>query len=150
MLNTLIAELLDNAIYSHSTADWKLIPELTRKLKETPISMNFSSLFDFCDQQRNLIMTHVGFSEATRFHIRATISNPDRSLKKRALWYLMAPAYWILKERKIEILKATSLQEVYDLYQNGSALTYSPAWIVNDLRDLIISIFVTVKVVKPA
>jgi hypothetical protein len=77
------------------------------------------------------------------------ISNPDRSLKKRALWYLMAPAYWILKERKNEILNATSLQEVYDLYQNGSALTYSPAWIVNDLRDLIINIFVTVKVLKP-
>ena len=27
------------------------------------------------------------------------ISNQDKILKKRAIWYLMAPAYWILRER---------------------------------------------------
>lgn len=60
----------------------------------------------------------------------------------------MAPAYWILKERRMDIMAAKSLQEVYDLYQNGSALTYSPAWIVNDLKDLIMNIFVTTKVTE--
>jgi hypothetical protein len=27
------------------------------------------------------------------------LANKDKVAKKRALWYFMAPAYWILKER---------------------------------------------------
>ena len=37
------------------------------------------------------------------------LSNTDKVAKKRAVWYLMAPAYWIFKEREVLILKATSI-----------------------------------------
>ncbi len=57
----------------------------------------------------------------------------------------MAPAYWILKERRADILKATTLEQVIDLYMSGCALTYNPNWIVNDLNSLIKEIFVTNK-----
>lgn len=37
------------------------------------------------------------------------LSNTDKVAKKRAVWYLMAPAYWIFKEREVLILKANSI-----------------------------------------
>jgi hypothetical protein len=30
---------------------------------------------------------------------KIALANKDKVAKKRALWYFMAPAYWILKER---------------------------------------------------
>lgn len=38
------------------------------------------------------------------------LANKDKIAKKRALWYFMAPAYWILKERQQDILAATTIQ----------------------------------------
>lgn len=72
-----------------------------------------------------------------------SLANRDKVAKKRALWYLMAPAYWILKERQEDILAAKTSQEVIDIYNNGAAITYNPEWIVNDLKNLIRDIFVT-------
>ena len=37
------------------------------------------------------------------------LSNADKSAKKRALWYFMAPAYLILREKKEEILSAKNI-----------------------------------------
>jgi hypothetical protein len=71
------------------------------------------------------------------------LSNKDKYEKKRALWYFMAPAYWILRERQADIISAKSSQEVHDLFMNGQSITYNPDWIVNDLKSLIKDIFVT-------
>lgn len=38
------------------------------------------------------------------------LANKDKIAKKRALWYFMAPAYWILRERQQDILAATTIQ----------------------------------------
>lgn len=71
------------------------------------------------------------------------LSNKDKIAKKRAVWYFMAPAYWILREREGDILNATSVEAVINIYRDGGAITYDPDWIVNDIRDLIKDIFVT-------
>jgi hypothetical protein len=71
------------------------------------------------------------------------LSNKDKYEKKRALWYFMAPVYWILRERQADIISAKSSQEVHDLFMNGQSITYNPDWIVNDLKSLIKDIFVT-------
>ena len=55
----------------------------------------------------------------------------------------MAPAYLIMREKADEIMNANSLQQVIDLYNNGCALTYSPDWVVTELKKLIKDIFVT-------
>lgn len=70
-------------------------------------------------------------------------SNNDKVAKKRALWYFMAPAYLILREKKDEIMNANSIQQVIDLYNNGCALTYNPDWVITELKSLIKDIFVT-------
>jgi len=44
------------------------------------------------------------------------LANRDKVAKKRALWYMMAPAYWILRERQTAILEARNVQQVIDLY----------------------------------
>lgn len=38
------------------------------------------------------------------------LANKDKIAKKRALWYFMAPAYWILREKQQDILDATTIQ----------------------------------------
>ena len=37
------------------------------------------------------------------------LANVDKASKKRALWYFMAPAYFILREKKDDILQAESI-----------------------------------------
>ena len=71
------------------------------------------------------------------------LANKDKAAKKRALWYFMAPAFWILRERQKDILEAKSVQQVIEIYNNGCSITYNPDWIVNDLKNLIKEIFVT-------
>ena len=63
--------------------------------------------------------------------------------KKRALWHFMAPAYLILREKREEIMTATSIQQVVDIYNNGCSLTYTPDWVVQELKAIIKDIFVT-------
>jgi hypothetical protein len=38
------------------------------------------------------------------------LSNKYKVAKKRALWYFMAPAYWILRERQEDILRAFTVE----------------------------------------
>ena len=51
--------------------------------------------------------------------------------RKRAIWYLLTPAFYIMQARKIEIANALTAEEVIKAFRNGFAFTYSGDEAVN-------------------
>lgn len=70
------------------------------------------------------------------------MSTREKVERRRALWYIMAPAYLILREKQTEIMNAKTVLQVVDIYNSGCVLTYNGDWIVGELKVLIKEIFV--------
>ena len=70
------------------------------------------------------------------------MSTREKVERRRALWYIMAPAYLILKEKAQEIINASTVLQVVDIYNSGCALTFNPDWIVGELKSLVKDTFV--------
>ena len=79
-----------------------------------------------CDKLRllGLPVDHIIYDSITSFYahffssdvvlrlwdlIIFNLANRDKSAKKRALWYFMAPAFWILRERQADIVSASTV-----------------------------------------
>ena len=69
-------------------------------------------------------------------------SSSDKTERKRGLWWLLSPAYYVLREKQKNILKAKSCTEIIQEYQSGGALTYDPDFFVNEIREINKKIFV--------
>ena len=69
-------------------------------------------------------------------------SSSDKAERKRGLWWLLSPAYYVLREKQRNILKAKSCTEIIQEYQSGGALTYDPDYFVSEIREINKKIFV--------
>ena len=69
-------------------------------------------------------------------------SSSDKAERKRGLWWLLSPAYYVLREKQQNILKAKSCTEILQEYQSGGALTYDPDFFINEIREINKKIFV--------
>ena len=56
--------------------------------------------------------------------------------RKRGLWWLLSSAYFVLQKRESQILAATSVQQIIQEYESGSAFTYDPDYFINELKSI--------------
>ena len=66
----------------------------------------------------------------------------DKGERKRGLWWLLSPAYFVLREKKQNILKAKSCTEIIQEFQSGGAITYDPDYFINEIKEINKKIFV--------
>jgi hypothetical protein len=71
--------------------------------------------------------------------------------RKRAIWYVLAPAYYIMEKKQIELSSALTPKELIKAFNNGFVLTYNPDLVISELKDTVTKIFVTkTKIGMPA
>jgi len=66
----------------------------------------------------------------------------DKAERKRGLWWLLSPAYFVLREKERNILKAKSCTEIINEFESGGALTYDPDAFIAEIKKINIKIFV--------
>jgi hypothetical protein len=66
----------------------------------------------------------------------------DKAERKRGLWWLLSPAYFVLREKERNILKAKSCTEIINEFASGGALTYDPDQFIAEIKKINNKIFV--------
>lgn len=69
----------------------------------------------------------------------------DKSERKRGLWWLLSPAFIVLRSREKQILAARSANEIINLYEQGGVINYDPDWFVERIRKFTEQAFVEVE-----
>ena len=49
----------------------------------------------------------------------------DKRLRRRGLWWLLSPAFYVLREKQEEILQARNFTDILKIYESGGSLTYN-------------------------
>ena len=62
--------------------------------------------------------------------------------RKRALWWLLTPSFFILKTKKEEILASVTHEEIIQIFQSGGSITYDADQFIKELDEMITHIFV--------
>lgn len=60
-------------------------------------------------------------------------STSTKSERKRGLWYLLAPAFLILREKESVILAAQSCEDIVYAYESGRTIMYNPDTFAEEL-----------------
>lgn len=69
-------------------------------------------------------------------------SSGDKDERKRGLWWLLAPAFFVLQESESDILEAKSCEEVIQVFSDGGSISYDTDMFFRRLKELIKKIFV--------
>lgn len=66
-----------------------------------------------------------------------------KSERKRAFWYILSPAYFVMKQKKTELLHSQTPKQLMDAYRNGFAATYNPDSVITELNEVVKTLFLT-------
>lgn len=67
----------------------------------------------------------------------------NKQERKRALWYVLSPAYYVLSKKQTELESAQTPEQLRKAFKNGFTITYDPDQIINDLKDIVTKMFVS-------
>jgi len=79
-------------------------------------SMTSFYAYDFCSEILFRIWDMLIFAMGTG----------HKSERKRALWYVLAPAYYVMQKKSTELVSAQTPQQLRLAYRNGFTITYNP------------------------
>ena len=66
----------------------------------------------------------------------------EQADRKRGLWYVMAPAYLVLKKLQKQIVQAYNAKAIILLFSGGSTLWYDPVEFIRELNEVCEEVFV--------
>jgi hypothetical protein len=69
-------------------------------------------------------------------------SQKNKSWHKRGLWYILGPAYLILKRKERQIMESPTCEDIMKVFSGGCALWFDPQQFINELYEVCQSIFV--------
>lgn len=69
----------------------------------------------------------------------------DKKSRRRGYWWLLSPAFIVLRSREKQIIAAKSANEIINLYQQGGIINYDPDWFVEKIKKFTEQVFVVVE-----
>lgn len=71
-----------------------------------------------------------------------SFSAKEKRFRKRGLWYILAPAYLVLKRKERQIMEATSCEEIVKVFKSGCTLWYDPNSFIDEVEDVCTELFI--------
>ena len=69
-------------------------------------------------------------------------SGGSKEERKRGLWWILAPAFLVLEEKKAFIEKTTSVSQIIQEFKSGPALIFDPDEFIQKLKVIIDKVFI--------
>mmetsp|Transcript_14990 Transcript_14990/g.14567 ORF Transcript_14990/g.14567 Transcript_14990/m.14567 type:complete len:204 (+) Transcript_14990:180-791(+) len=116
------------------------LPHVCDKLRQMGLPVEYLIYNSIASLYANMFQSEIVFRiwDVIIFNLSA----PNKNDRKRALWYIMCPAFLIFREKQEEIMRCTTVLQIIESFNNAGSVSYDPDWVINELKAMNKEIFV--------